>query len=959
LDEATESEPARPTARLVALIAGDGNEPAAEPTDREARGGWAAATAIWHPALLAAADDLPTTEPAESPGDFDPRHIRVVADGSGPAIASGLRTQAADAGAALIDGSADRSELVGRLADRLGVDPGDPADPLAADFFALGAARRWLRDLTIGMGHADLLDLDSLRREALAGARAWAEGDRPAATNRLRAAFEILTQARERFYPVDAHLVDLLLIDPSSPAGSLAGALAARAPFTALASAKAIDALAGRDPESMAALRAAIADGWADVIGGPYDEVDEPLRPVESILWQFRKGSEVYRTHLDDRNVETLAGRRFGLYPMRPQLGRRFGFRFALHLAFDEGVFPVRPESKRLWEAPDGTTLEALLRPPLAADREAAGAMLAWRLAKTMRDDHVATIVLAHWPEPAVAPWYLDLRRVAAYSPVLARWSTAGDYFHLTDRPFETARPTIDDYVNPYLDQAVALSDPSPIGDRAARARLRARFDAADALRAMAAALGSSGPIDPAPPEPAAVEEAVEQSPTVEAESMLARFEPAWAGAAARGIVGDGQHGRPGYLVLNTIGEARRVAVTLPGASADLRPAGALKAVEPLTDGSGVLAVVELAGFGFAWVPRDPEPNDPGGPEPAPRLAARGLVLSNDHLAVELDPTTGGVRSVRTPAEETARIGQQLVWAGLPGPDGQPSFARPRADSVVVERVGTAEAVALARGHLLDPADQRPVAAFRQSVRLQAARPVVDLEIEFSDLNPGHFAKMASGPAWTNYLGCRWAWPDPGSSIRRLALLAPETTTADRPETPEAIDVATRRQRTALLFGGLAHHRRHGTRMLDTLLVAGRESARRFAMAVALDLEHPWQAAADLVTPAAVVPTMAGPPRSGPSGWLFGVDHRGVAVTKVEPFEETADALGRGLAFHLIDTTGRAARVRLRLFRDPAWARLTDLQGEVVMDLPVDGDAVLVDLTPRELARVEVGLESR
>ena len=30
---------------------------------------------------------------------------------------------------------------------------------------------------------------------------------------------------------------------------------------------------------------------------------------------------------------------------------------------------------------------------------------------------------------------------------------------------------------------------------------------------------------------------------------------------------------------------------------------------------------------------------------------------------------------------------------------------------------------------------------------------------------------------------------------------------------------------------------------------------------------------------------------------------------------------------------------------------------EVIVDLPIDGDAVLVDLTPHELARIEVTLE--
>ena len=77
------------------------------------------------------------------------------------------------------------------------------------------------------MGHADVLDAESLAREVLSGAAAWQSGDAPAATNRLRAAFELLTQARERFYPVDAYLIDLCLLDPNMPAGVLAEALEA------------------------------------------------------------------------------------------------------------------------------------------------------------------------------------------------------------------------------------------------------------------------------------------------------------------------------------------------------------------------------------------------------------------------------------------------------------------------------------------------------------------------------------------------------------------------------------------------------------------------------------------------------------------------------------------------------------------------------------------------------------
>ncbi len=224
-------------------------------------------------------------------------------------------------------------------------------------------ARWMLRDLTIAMGHADALDTESLEREVLAGAQTWCQGDHPAATNRLRAAFELLTQARERFYPVDAYIVDICLVDPATPAGSLSDALKAQRPVTFLAPASAIENLAASDPETIANVREAITEGWADVVGGAHQEAEEPLLPMESVLWQYRRGAEVYRRHLDDRNVEAFAKRRFGLYPELPQLVKRFGFRFAVHLGFDAGRFPVRPEAKRLWEGPDGTSLETMTRP--------------------------------------------------------------------------------------------------------------------------------------------------------------------------------------------------------------------------------------------------------------------------------------------------------------------------------------------------------------------------------------------------------------------------------------------------------------------------------------------------------------------------------------------------------------------------------------------------------------------
>ncbi|MDB5351193.1 MAG: glycosyl hydrolase family 38 [Planctomycetota bacterium] len=950
--------------RLVAMIEHDGREIPKGYPDREAEATWAAVSALWHPALLALVVDLPKVEGIDFPPVPEPSEVRLIAEGASHRLPADYRQIASDSGSIVLDGEIDRTSIARRVLERIapGEELGEPADPIVLDFYALGTARWWLRDLTIAMGHADCLDLESLTRETLAGAKSWRAADLTGAASHLRAAFEILTQARERFYPVDGYLIDLSLLDVSLPAGALADSLEARTPITFLGTAQAVEKAAELDPDRMSALRTAITEGWADVVGGTYSESDEPLAPVTSILWQFLMGSEVYRRHLDDRNVETLATRRFALYPHRPQVARRFGFRFAVHLAFDAGRFPIPVESKRLWESPDASHLESLTRPPLSGDRASDGLRLVWRIGRSMKDDHVATMPLVHWPSP-VAGWYRDLRRVASYSPVLSRCVTLGDYFHLSDRPWEMFGPKLDEYVMPYLVQAVARHDPFPISRRASHARVRAGLDAMISLDALGRALAPHPVVDDSEivtPGPRGasdvafheIEHALETGSIEESARRIAKELPAVASALARAIAGDTASGREGYLVVNPLGVARRAAVLLPDAAIDLRPEGPLRAAQLTED--GVRAVVDLPPFGFAWVPRETEIGRPSAPFGA--VSASERTMKNENLEVEVDLTTGGLRSVRAKGEETPRLGLQLVIAGLVGAEGQAAPSRMASDSFEVDYAGPALVQAVSRGRLLHPADGRVLVRFQQTLRLWTGRPTLEIDIRLDDIDPAWLESLAMADPWGSYLACRWAWPDAMATLRRTSLLAPESTSADRPETPDALDITSRKQRTALLFGGLAHHRRQGDRMLDTLLISGREQARTFALGVALDLEYPFHATTDFLAPAPVVATSTGPPGIGPVGWLVQVESKSVAVVRLEYLDRTGDGKGWGIAVHLVETAGRASRCRLRVFRDPKDARQTDFSGELIIDLPCEGDAVPIDLTPYEMARVEVRL---
>ncbi len=938
-----------PGFKPVSLLWGPGHEPAPQATDDDGQAAWVAATALWHPALLAKSEALPRIEDVLAPSAPEARDVRLIASNSGTRLPLDQRTAAGESGVALIDAARDRAATITALLQRTEIsETGFTAEQaeIIADFLALGAARWWLGELTIAMGHPDGLDHDALTRETLQAARAWADGDVDGARNRLRAAYEVMTQARERFYPVDAYLLDLCLLDPAARPEELAESLSARGALTLFCPARAIESIADRDPETIASLRTAVDEGWADVIGGAYTEADEPLLPVASILWQFRKGGDVYRAHLDGRNVETVARRRFGLYPQLPQIAKRFGFRFALHLGFDAGKFPIRVEMKRLWESPDGTALETLNRPPIAADRGVEALRLPWRIARSMKDDFNAMVAVVHWAGRA-GGWFSDLRRALKHSPTLMRLTTVNDFFHLTDRPFESFRFEVDDYVTPYLEEARRRGHTRPISARAEHARRRARFDAIEAMQALARSLGQ----DAEGPDLAKIEEAVETGRHDEALTGSQEAEAAWSRTLTRAIVGQGTGGPAGYLIVNPVGVARRVAVVLPDASQVLSPGGALRAAQLTED--GVCAVVDLAAFGYAWVPRE-SPADAVVPA-AEGLAIRDRTLRSEGLSVSLDPGTGGIRGISGTNEPTARLGQQLVIVGLKGTDGKPATSTMKGERFEADYGGPALVQATTSGALLHP-DGRKLASFSQRVRIWTGRPTVELDVTLADLDKSWLDTLAHADPWSNYLACRWAWPDTESSLRRTSLLAPGTTTADRPETPDAIDILSRRRRTFLLFGGLAHHQRIGKRMLDTILIAGGEEGRTFRLGVALDLEHPWQAALDGLAPAFVVPTDAGPPKTGPAGWLVAVDTKAVAVVKLAFLDRSGDGRGWGLDVTLLETAGRSTRCKVRTFRDPVWARQLDFNDETIVDLPMDGDSVLVDLTPHELARVDITL---
>ncbi len=928
----------------------------------------------WHPALLADAKVLPRWHRADDPPEGTPKRLIFVPKSCETWIPGGWAERVSGEGCTVVRGLSDRSAM---LAVALAPWGGAVADELdiAGDFLALGFAYLEIELLTRKMRHFSNLDEVHLQREAVAAAEAALAGDAETARTRLAACFEALAQARERFYPVDCYLIDLCLVIPRLADEHLRRALATRKPISILASTADLDEIAAKTPEIYRALREACLAGSADLVCGDLCERPLPLLPLESVLWQLDEAGRV-TTRLFQKPAVVWGRRRYGVFPLLPQILKKAGFHGALHVVLDDGIYPDAEQSKVRWEGTGGTSIDAWSRIPLAADAAVSYLRFPDRMSESMDNDHVAAVALARWPE-VKSPFFDDLRRIHNYAPVLGKFITFSDFFQRTDSPTRHASYKPGEYLTPYLFQSAAREEENAISRFTGHLLRRVRLDAGIWLAGLRALLTGRAP-DPS--AAAALERDIEllgEQPAAEAVAQtgarLEQFVAESAGALASLIL-QGAPRSPGYLVFNTLGFRRVVTVPLDPAGPVPQPAAEKSWVQ--WDGAHHTLTVDVPGAGFVWVPVESSTAPPPASAPAP-LAVPGL-LRNEFFEVHLNEATGGIAQVKGYGRSPNRLSQQLnhrfsrertvtVGEGEGAGQTKSHYAEMRRKTSEITCAGPALGEIVTTGEIIDQTSGTALAGYRQTVRLWRGRPVVEIDVA---LDVHH---MPDAEPWHNYFAARFAWHDETASLTRSAMMGAHETAEERIESLHYLEIATPEQRTTILAPGLPFHRKTGPRMIDTLLIVPRETERKFRFVIAVDQDFPMESARDALCPAVVVPTQLGPPKSGAAGWFFHLGTRQVQIVQMlplvaEPQDETAAAdsseiasappsrprAGCGAGLRLVETEGRPVRARLRCFRTPVQARQRDLRGKTICELAIDGDAVLVDLNSYEIADIEV-----
>jgi alpha-mannosidase len=896
---------------------------------------------------------MPSWNAASSP-PAEPADRLILLPGCSKAdLPDGWLAKTEASGAVVLTDLADRNRLLEAFFEKFEIEAEAIDLPLVADFLALGYCHLQVELLTRQLRYMSNLDEAQFERKTLAAAEEAARNNVESARDHLQSAFDLLTEAREYFYPVETYLLDLTLVAPTTMGQSLRADLSGGGKVNLLVSGSTVQQMAQREPASLAAIKEAFEKETVSLIGGEFDERELSLLPAEAILDQIARGLDAYTRHLGQR-PKIFARRRFGLSPILPQILLKLGFVGAFHFTLDDGRFPRGNQSKIRWEGLGASTLDAMTRLPIDAAQSECFLSLPEKLGDAMDLDHASTAVFAHWPGQA-RRWYEDLRRAADYSPVLGRFTLVANYFRDTEYVGQSNRYQADQYRSPYLRQEVAAENPDPISRWVEYYRRRASADAIQRINTLAVLLGHLPG-----------EETGENPSLSQATQRLAEALPR-------------QDGEPhqGYLVVNPLSFTRRIDVDVSRLSQLPRTGGPVWT--SAQTGDQKRAIVDVPPMGFVWLGDDlraaapPEAQHALSPNPPPKSPkklgwwpskrsgdeqaqdpplADENVLRNDYFEVKLDPVTGAIRSIQDYAARGAMLAQQVALRqpasarppeGWGGEDGESQYTVMAADEISVTSPGPIVGEIVTRGRLLDRRGTL-MAGFRQTIRAERGSRILDLEIELD-------VQRQPGPdPWDSYYCSRFAWGDATADLVRGVHSISLPSETPQIEAPYFIEIRTEKKRMAILTGGLPYHRRFGLRRLDTLLVVGGERARSFRLGIGIGLKYPMAAALDYLSPATVWCENAPPPPAR-SAWLFHVSSRNVVTTHLEPL--FADGRATGFRARLSETEGRSTRVTLRSFRPVASARTTDFLGEKPEEIAVSGDSLAVDVEAHGWVQIE------
>lgn len=937
--------------------------------------------ALWHPQIVYAIQGAPRWQQAEhSPADLDGL-LAIQTQLTSGKLHADFRSASDEGRCVLLDSLPDwralQVEILARVElPHLNHERVDLVEAMRAPFAALGYAYLQVQLLTRQMRYTSNLDQSLFNEQVALAADAVMAGDPEKAEEQLQSCFDALGQERDHYYSLDVSLIDVTLLASSTLGKSLARQLDSEASTNYLASASLLGTLQREQPATFEKLKLKIEGCSACIVGGLDVERPHPLMTRENVIRDLSNGQLAYE-RLGIAKPKVFGRMSFGMFAEQAVELKRFGFEGVLLTAWSEGSYPDGNQAKLSWEASDGTHIPALATTVLDAADPASFLAFGWEVGTSLDNQHVPTMVFAHWPS-RTCDFFELLQIVAARTPALGKWRMADDYFATTDQPYHQERLSPSSFKYNWLASTESpgnwieatkllhilnarcrslqnLANLAWQLENPPKKRVSAPEGEADLAKAETRALA----VEDWQPELSRLQVIVDSLLDEPGQAkLLATEAQELAGRLSSGIVerlqkllcgtttGASEPERGGQspssaaqgrLILNPRSCPARMRVQSDRGSA-FPEANWNFASGPV--GHDTYTCIDVPSAGFVVAPLMP---DEGKAKRKAVLAEAGGQLRNEFLEVQIDMRRGSLRSLHVPGRRGNRL--SMVIGRREKAEGKSSYSEMHATDVRMLTSSSMCGLIRAKGKLVLGGEK--TGEFEIDYEVWKGSRVLEIEIRLSQL------KSLSQPnPWLSAYVARLAWPTEAAIVRSFANGRRHGWPGGRTISPNLIEIDEADYRTHFLPGGLAFHRRTEMRFLESILAAGGEDVEH-RIGIGVDLPFPLLGAADfldtryskLITGASEVVAN--------QGWLLTSDVKNVMVDLEAPL---VDATGKtvGARLFLSECEGKSTSTRVRLMHNVAAASRVDYLGNHIGKLTVQDDSLTIAMRANEQCNVDV-----
>lgn len=885
----------------------------------EAEAFWNGYFTLWHPQVIAESVGPPTLGSQDEFETPAADHLFVIPESPYRYQSADWAERITEAGSRSFVATPSWEESFRQLSETLGKAlVGDDWIPFAG----LGLGYLILEAYCDAQDHSNALDVTTFYGHVRQAAMATDASDRK---HHLGQASHQLQQAREVVNPSQLYQAVTLFLNDDQAHSKLNHWLNSDLAFAMVASGHWVEQwLKVNDDVNVELIKGKLASGKVDWWGGHYAERPDALMPLSAWLANLEAGMSQAQSQLGKR-LESSGRLRFAATANMPGILQSFGLKRAFGFSNDAGVWPSATNSLAAWRGPDSQLLESCTRKPEPLDSAETAFHLGHLIYDSTSSEYVCWIHFGMMQKLVDIPlWFQCWNALHQLAPVFGQLGNLEQTIRDIPATEQYTPPNADDFQSDYLlemtgqgnEEQLDLKVPHPVSLFAQAQRDWRAWESARTLLSMFAVIT---PTADCRSENIALhktrDELLREHDTADKASSIlnevaSRFvHRLTSGATVRA---------PGYLLFNPCSFSRQVPVQLPLATT-LLPAPAWASQKA---SEGIDAIVELPPLGFAWLPRSVEK---GAKVRVPKhTLVEGTTLKNDYLIIEIDPQSGGIRSIKDAIKEIPRLGQQLVFA--PG-------STMKCNEVKVTKNGHAVGEVQSKGTLVD-AHGEVLADYVQVCRLWAGRKIAEVDIH---LEP---RQSLTGYPWHAYFASRWAWRDAHARLNKSVQWTKLPSTQTRPETPGFIELEMPQGKAAIFSGGLPFWQRYTSRMLDSVLLVEGETVRDFSFAISLDDDLPHLTEQDWLTPAFAVPVEQGPPSAGTSSWLFHIDAPSVMLIDIHIPKEHP----KSVILRMVETFGYATETLLQCPRQPGAAFIVNSLGEPQRSVELQPEGIVLRL---------------